>query len=120
MLSPDLAENARPWNEPVTRHYDLTVHGAREQWRQIRWALFVFPDITDVAPTDDAQVVRVFYEGNRPYPCVWRVELRQQGFGVPTLDARDVSAHGVPVTPSATRARLRRAPRRAGSDRRSP
>jgi len=72
-----------PSSERATRHYDLAVHGAQRQWQRIRWALFVFPDITDVAPTDDPDVVRVFYEGTRPYPSVWTVELRQQGFDLP-------------------------------------
>ncbi|HEY4426954.1 MAG TPA: hypothetical protein VGN08_01975 [Solirubrobacteraceae bacterium] len=67
-------------------HYDLTVKGARDNWTQIRWALFVFPDIVDVAPADDPAVVRIFYEGTRPYPGVWRVELLQAGFDVPALE----------------------------------
>jgi hypothetical protein len=69
-----------PRDELVTRGYDLAVHGAQQQWQQIRWALFVFPDIRDVAATADPDVVRVFYEGRRPWPRVWSVELRQQGF----------------------------------------
>jgi hypothetical protein len=73
-------------NEFPTRNYDLVVHGAQQQWQRIRWALFVFPDITDVAPTDDPDVVRVFYEGNRPYPRVWTVELRQRGFDLPPVN----------------------------------
>jgi hypothetical protein len=100
MLEPHLADDA-PSNQPVTRHCDLTVHGAREEWQRIRWALFVFPDITDVAPTDDPQVVRVFYEGNRPYPAVWRIELRQQGFDLTPGDPCDSSGHPVPAVPSA-------------------
>lgn len=31
------------------QHYDLEVPGARERWKQIRWALFVFPAIRDVS-----------------------------------------------------------------------
>jgi hypothetical protein len=85
----------------VTRHCELTVHGAREEWQRIRWALFVFPDITDVAPTDDPDIVRVFYEGNRPYPAVWKVELRQQGFDVTPVDACDSSGHPVSALASA-------------------
>jgi hypothetical protein len=77
----------------VTRHYDLTVSEAQNDWRRIRWALFVFPDITDVAPTADPQVIRIFYEGKRPYPAVWRVELLQQGFHLP---ARAASVPGGP------------------------
>jgi len=84
MLRPYDTDDAA-WNGPPTRHYDLAVHGAQEQWQRIRWALFVFPDITDVAPTDDPDVVRVFYEGSRPYPRVWIVELRQQGFDLPPV-----------------------------------
>ena len=95
----DLTDDA-PSNRPVTRHFDLPGHGAREQWQQIRWALFVFPDITDVAPTDDPEVVRVFYEGNRPYPSVWRVELRQQGFDPTLVDPCDSSGKPVPAAPS--------------------
>ncbi len=75
-----------PRNEPVTRRCDLAVHGAQRQWRRIRWALFVFPDITDVAPTDDPDVVRVFYEGSRPWPRVWTVELCQRGFDPAPVD----------------------------------
>jgi hypothetical protein len=74
-------------NEPATRHYDLAVYDAQQQWQRIRWALFVFPDITDVMPTDDSDVVRVFYEGSRPYPDVWTVELRQRGFDLPPVDS---------------------------------
>jgi hypothetical protein len=37
-------------------------------------------------PTDPA-AVRVFYEGTRPYPGVWRVALLQAGFDVPPLEA---------------------------------
>jgi hypothetical protein len=73
-------------NEPVTRHCDLAVYGAQQQWRGIRWALFVFPDIRDVAPTDDPDVVRVFYEGSRAWPRVWTVELRQRGFDPAPVD----------------------------------
>jgi hypothetical protein len=65
--------------------------GGRRQWTQIRWALFVFPDIVDVAPTDDPSVVRIYYEGTRPYPQVWRVELLQSGFDVPPLEPGWVS-----------------------------
>jgi hypothetical protein len=75
-----------PPNEPVTRNYDLAVPDGQQQWHRIRWALFVFPDVTDVAPTDDPDVVRVFYEGSRPWPRVWAVELRQQGFHPPLVD----------------------------------
>ena len=75
-----------PRNGLPTHHYDLAVHGAQQQWQRIRWALFVFPDIMDVAPTDDPDVVRVFYEGIRPYPRVWTVELRQRGFDVLQMD----------------------------------
>jgi hypothetical protein len=73
------------------RHYELTVIGAREKWTQIRWALFVFPDIVDAAPTNDPNVLRVFYEGTRPYPSVWRAELLQAGFDVPALEASGAS-----------------------------
>ena len=69
------------------RYYDLPVGDARSKWAQIRWALFVFPDIRDVAPTGDPAVVRIFYEGTRPYPNVWRVELLQAGFDVPAVDS---------------------------------
>jgi hypothetical protein len=69
------------------RHHDLAVSGARDNWTQIRWALFVFPDIVDVAPAEDPAMVRVFYEGTRPYPSVWRVALLQAGFDVPSLEA---------------------------------
>ena len=69
------------------RYHDLTVSGARDNWTQIRWALFVFPDIVDVAPADDPATVRVFYEGTRPYPSVWRVALLQAGFDVPPPEA---------------------------------
>jgi hypothetical protein len=85
MLQPDHTNDILR-NEPSTRHYDLAVHDAQRQWQQIRWALFIFPDITDVAPTDDPDVVRVFYEGRRPYPRVWTVELGQRGFDLPRLD----------------------------------
>jgi hypothetical protein len=61
------------------------VRHASEEWRKIRWSLFVFPDISDVAPTDDPGMVRIFYEGRRQYPDVWRVELLQAGFDVPAL-----------------------------------
>src|ERR1700719_3775321 len=89
-------------NESTPRHCDLTVHGAHDQWRRIRWALFVFPDITDVARTDDPDVVRVFYEGNRAYPAVWRVELRQQGFDLPPVTALDCSVeHATEESPAA-------------------
>jgi hypothetical protein len=73
-------------NRSRTPHYDLTVRHARARWTQIRWSLFVFPDIIDVAPTDDPEVLRIFYEGKRAYPAVWRVELLQAGFDVPPLD----------------------------------
>jgi hypothetical protein len=70
-------------------HYDLEVIGARDRWTQIRWALFVFPDIVDVTPAEDPAKVRIFYEGTRAYPSVWRVELVQAGFDVPALEAPD-------------------------------
>jgi hypothetical protein len=65
--------------------YDLTVRRAQNEWKQIRWALFVFPDIRDVEPTDDPEVIRIFYEGKRAYPDVWRTELVQAGFDVPPV-----------------------------------
>jgi hypothetical protein len=99
MLRPYLADDA-PSKQPATRHCDLTVHGARADWRRIRWALFVFPDITDVEPTDDPEVLRVFYEGSRPYPGVWRVELRQQGFDAPDVDPYDPCGNHVAAPPS--------------------
>jgi len=69
------------------QHYDLAVSQARDHWQQIRWALFVFPDIRDVQPTDDPEVVRIFHEGERPYPDAWRVQLAQEGFEVPSTSA---------------------------------
>lgn len=79
----------QPENPPLDqrsdlRCCDLEVRGAREQWRAIRWALFVFPAIRDVQPTDDPDIVRVLHESARPYPHVWAVELAQRGFDVPT------------------------------------
>jgi hypothetical protein len=82
---------ARPPSAPATEHYDLAVQHACEQWTKIRWSLFVFPDIADVAPTDDPDVVRIFYEGRRAYPDVWRVELLQAGFDVPAADTAEPS-----------------------------
>jgi hypothetical protein len=75
-----------PRDEPAARYCDLAVHGAQKQWQWIRWALFVFPDIRDVVPTDDPDVVRVFYEGSRAWPRVWTVELRQRGFDPAPVD----------------------------------
>jgi hypothetical protein len=62
------------------RYCDLVVRHGQEQWKQIRWALFVFPDISDVAPTEDPDAVRVFYRGRCPYPRIWLTELLQAGF----------------------------------------
>jgi hypothetical protein len=75
-----------PPSEPETRYCDLAVRDAQKQWQSIRWALFVFPDIRDVAPTEDPDVVRVFYEGSRAWPRVWTVELRQRGFDTAPVD----------------------------------
>jgi hypothetical protein len=80
------------------RYYDLPVLDGRSKWTQIRWALFVFPDVRDVAPTADPGVVRVFYEGTRPYPSVWRVELLQAGFEVPPVDATAPSVADLAAT----------------------
>jgi hypothetical protein len=85
------ADASWPGSAPAIGHYDLAVRHACEEWTKIRWSLFVFPDITDVAPTDDPGMVRIFYEGRRPYPNVWRVELLQAGFDVPALDAAQPS-----------------------------
>ena len=90
-----------PDSAPTIAHYDLAVRRASEQWTKIRWSLFAFPDITDVAPTDDPDIVRVFYEGRRPYPSVWRVELLQAGFDVPAPHAAQPSA--APLPPARTR-----------------
>jgi hypothetical protein len=84
----------------------------------VRWALFVFPDIVDVAPTEDPDVLRVFYEGIRPYPNVWRVELRQKGFDVPAVALCRRDGHHAGPARFATRAPRPRAPRIAGSARR--
>jgi len=73
------------------RRYDLTICRARYEWKQIRWALFVFPDIRDVAPTDDPDVIRILHEGKRAYPDVWRTELLQAGFDAPPLDRAGLS-----------------------------
>jgi hypothetical protein len=86
------------------RHYDLTVAGARQMWTKIRWALFVFPDILDVAPTGDPAIVRIFYEGTRPYPNVWRVALLQSGFDVPALDSKAPSTADLAMTSLGSRA----------------
>jgi hypothetical protein len=72
-------------------YYDLAVCGARDHWEEIRWALFVFPDIRDVQPTDAPEVVRIFHEGERPHPEVWRVQLAQEGFDVPSASADERS-----------------------------
>lgn len=110
-VPPAVAGTARQRRQPVTRHYDLTVRHAHEQWHQIRWALFVFPDITDVAPTDDAEVVRIFHEGSRAYPNVWRVELLQAGFDVPAPDTSRPSGPRVaPVSSVSPAAAKRRGP----------
>jgi len=71
--------------DSAMHHCDLTVLGAQEQWTRIRWALFVFPDITDIGPTADPDVVRISYEG-AGYADVWRVELLQAGFDVPEIE----------------------------------
>jgi hypothetical protein len=92
------------------RHYDLTVHDAQNGWKQIRWALFVFPDIVDVAPTDDPEIVRIFHHGKRAYPDTWRVELLQAGFDVAETDASRPSGPRVAAVSSgslATAAGLR-------------
>jgi hypothetical protein len=89
-------------------HYDLTVLRARDDWTQIRWTLFVFPDITDVAPTDNPEVVRIFYEGTRAYPNVWRVELLQAGFDVPPLGGSRASGRRVAAASSRSPARAAR------------
>jgi hypothetical protein len=87
-----ISGGAAQYNHQAMPRYDLTVLGAREKWTQIRWALFVFPDITDVAPTADPDVVRIFYEGRHAYANVWRVELLRAGFDVPELEPSRVSA----------------------------
>jgi hypothetical protein len=76
------------------------VRHASEQWTKIRWSLFVFPDIRDVAATEDPGIVRIFYEGRRPHPNVWRVELLQAGFDVPALQkAQPSDGSSVPARP---------------------
>ena len=81
------ADASSPQSAPTLGHYDLAVRHACEQWSKIRWSLFAFPDVTDVAPTEDPSIVRIFYEGRRAYPEVWRVALLQAGFDVPALGA---------------------------------
>lgn len=85
------ADARRLGSAPAIGHYDLAVRRACEEWTNIRWSLFVFPDITDVAPTDDPGIVRVLFEGRRPYPNVWRAQLLQAGFDVPALDTAQPS-----------------------------
>jgi hypothetical protein len=62
------------------RDQDLVVREAGQRWQEIRWALFLFPEVRDVQPTPNPDMVRVSYEGSRPYPHVWTTELIQQGF----------------------------------------
>ena len=107
------ADAPSPRSAPTIAHYDLAVRRASEQWTKIRWSLFAFPDITDVAPTDDPDIVRVFYEGRRPYPSVWRVELLQAGFDVPALDTAQPS--GAPRAPARGRQLDAQADRAAGA-----
>jgi hypothetical protein len=120
-----LPETARPGRRtsadasaglaPALAHYDLAVRHASEEWTKIRWSLFVFPDITDVAPTDDPGVVRIFYEGRRPYANVWRAALLQGGFDVPALDAdAPCDASSPPARPARLRARGRGAAAASG------
>jgi hypothetical protein len=85
-----------PGSETAIGHYDLAVLRASERWTEIRWSLFVFPDITDVAPTDDPDVVRVFFEGRRPYASVWRVQLLQTGFDAPAPDTAQAPNRSLP------------------------
>jgi hypothetical protein len=103
---------AGPCDDQVIRQFDLTVLHAQEQWTQIRWALFVFPDITDVAPTADPDVVRIFHEGTHAYANVWRAELLRVGFDVPELEPSRRSARRVasPLSGSPAVAASRRAP----------
>jgi hypothetical protein len=99
-----IAVAAAPCGDSTVHHCDLTVLGAQEQWTRIRWALFVFPDITDVAPTADPDVVRISYEG-AGYADVWRVELLQAGFNVPEIEpprpSRSLVATGSSASPRA-------------------
>lgn len=74
------------------RRYDLTVRRAQSEWKQMRWALFVFRDIRDVEPTDDPEVIRISYEGKRAYADVWRTELLQAGFDVPPVGSQIASS----------------------------
>jgi hypothetical protein len=94
-----IADTPYPGSVPASGYYDLAVRHAREKWAEIRWSLFVFPDITEVATTDDPGVVRIFYEGRRPYPNVWRVHLLQTGFDVPAPDTGRPSDGWSPPTP---------------------
>ena len=102
------------------RHCDLKVLGAQKAWTQIRWALFVFPDITDVAPTADPDVVRIFYEG-ACHATVWRVELLQAGFDVPEIEPPRPSLKRVAAaagSPMATTGRPAPTPLRSAPSRR--
>jgi hypothetical protein len=48
--------------------------------------------------------VRIFYEGTRPYPSVWRVELLQAGFDVPALDPKTPRVPDLAATSSGSMA----------------
>jgi hypothetical protein len=61
--------------------WELYVAGGARHWTAVRWELFVFPDVRDVAPTADPDRVRVVFRGE-PQPERWRAALREAGFEV--------------------------------------
>ena len=80
--------------------YELYVEDAASRWQAVRWELFLFPAVADVAPADDANHVRVIHEGE-PEPERWRETLREKGVpGRPALDARVMEAWHVDRLPS--------------------
>ena len=60
---------------------ELYVGGATRCWTAVRWELFAFPDVRDVAPSAEPDRVRVVFEGE-PQPERWREALREAGFEI--------------------------------------
>jgi hypothetical protein len=60
---------------------ELYVEDGARCWQAVRWELFVFPAVIDVATADDENHVSVVFEGE-PEPERWREALRETGFQV--------------------------------------
>ena len=62
--------------------YELTIHGLDDaaSFANVRWELFVFPEVQGLAPCSAKDRFVVFYEGDSADPSAWCRALSASGY----------------------------------------